>query len=329
MGRLSTIDYDKLVYSKRLDINYGGAEANVAVTMSNLGLENTAFISVLPDNDLGNSVIRYLKSNNVDTQHIVQADGRLGLYFLETGFSSRNSTVIYDRKDSAISKAKLEYFDFDKIFQGYDWFHISGITPAISQEALELAKNAVISAKKCGLKISLDLNYREKLWGFQKARDVLSEFVKYADMCIGIEPLNLLDESKKDIKEGLSKNNPTIQEMDTVFKEIERVYGTKIIARTARKSISSNRNALKGFLYINGKTIETSWEEFDILDRVGGGDSFAAGLIYAVNYLNNPEQIIEFALACSILKHTIKGDAGTFTSQEVEKYLKEGMDIKR
>ena len=329
MGRLSTIDYEKILHSKRFDMNFGGAEANVSVTMANLGVEKSAFISALPDNDLGNSVIRYLKCNNVVTDHIVKTEGRLGLYFVETGFSQRNSTVIYDRKDSAIAKADPEIFNFEEIFKDYTWFHISGITPAVSDNALKLTKKAMEAAKKSGLKISLDLNYREKLWDFQKARDILSELAEYADMCIGIEPLNLPGADGTDIKNGLSRNNPFFEEMDSDIKKKKKKFGIKIIARTARKSISSNRNALKGFLYINGKTIETDWEEFDILDRVGGGDSFAAGLIYAVNHFEDPEQIIEFALSCSILKHTIRGDAGTFTHNEVEKYLKEGMDIKR
>ena len=329
MGRLSTIDYEKILHSKRFDMNFGGAEANVSVTMANLGVEKSAFISALPDNDLGNSVIRYLKCNNVVTDHIVKTEGRLGLYFVETGFSQRNSTVIYDRKDSAIAKADPEIFNFEEIFKDYTWFHISGITPAVSDNALRLTKKAMEAAKKSGLKISLDLNYREKLWDFQKARDILSELAEYADMCIGIEPLNLPGADGTDIKNGLSRNNPSLEDMDRVFHEMEKKFGIKIIARTARKSISSNRNALKGFLYINGKTIETDWEEFDILDRVGGGDSFAAGLIYAVNHFEDPGQIREFALSCSILKHTIRGDAGTFTHNEVEKYLKEGMDIKR
>ena len=199
---------------------------------------------------------------------------------------------------------------------------------------LDVRKHPQYGSKKTydremGILVVFDCNYREKLWDFQKARDILSELAEYADMCIGIEPLNLPGADGTDIKNGLSRNNPSLEEMDRVFHEMEKKFGIKIIARTARKSISSNRNALKGFLYINGKTIETDWEEFDILDRVGGGDSFAAGLIYAVNHYEDPEQIIEFALSCSILKHTIRGDAGTFTHNEVEKYLKEGMDIKR
>lgn len=329
MGRLSTIDYEKIVSSKKFDINYGGAEANVAVTLANLGVETSSFISVLPENILGDSIIKYLKSNNVEVKYIARNEGRLGLYFVETGFSLRNSLVIYDRKNSAIAEVNPDDFNFDEIFKNYDWFHISGITPAISRKAQELTLKALISAKKLGLKVSLDLNYREKLWGFQEARDVLSELVKFADVCIGIEPLNLLDNNGKDKKEGLSRNNPSLDEMHCVFKEIESVYGPKIIVRTTRKSISSNRNALKGFLYKNGKTIETNWEEFDILDRVGGGDSFAAGLIYALDKFEESEKIIEFALASSILKHTIRGDAGIFSHKDVEKYLKEGMDIKR
>ena len=253
MGRLSTIDYEKILHSKRFDMNFGGAEANVSVTMANLGVEKSAFISALPDNDLGNSVIRYLKCNNVVTDHIVKTEGRLGLYFVETGFSQRNSTVIYDRKDSAIAKADPEIFNFEEIFKDYTWFHISGITPAVSDNALKLTKKAMEAAKKSGLKISLDLNYREKLWDFQKARDILSELAEYADMCIGIEPLNLPGADGTDIKNGLSRNNPSLEDMDRVFHEMEKKFGIKIIARTARKSISSNRNALKGFLYINGR----------------------------------------------------------------------------
>ena len=329
MGRLSTIDYEKIVTSEKFDINYGGAEANVAVTLANLGVDYSSFISVLPENSLGDSVIRYLKSNNVNTSHIIRNEGRLGLYFVETGYSLRNSSVIYDRKDSAIAKVDADEFDFDNILKDYDWFHVSGITPAVSKNAQKLTLKAVTSAKKLGLKVSLDLNYREKLWGFQEARDVLSELVRFADVCIGIEPLNLLDENGKDRKDGLSRNDPSLEEMAHIFKEIESVYGTKVIARTARKSISSNRNALKGFFYKDGKTIETDWQEFDILDRVGGGDSFAAGLIYALDKFEKSEEIIEFALASSILKHTIKGDAGIFSHQDIEKYLKEGMDIKR
>ena len=329
MGRLSTIDYEKIVNSKKFDINYGGAEANVAVTLANLGVEVSSFISALPENTLGDSIIKYLRSNNVEVKHIIRNEGRLGLYFVETGFSLRNSSVIYDRKNSVIAEANSDDFDFDEILKNYDWFHNSGITPAISKKAKALTLKALVSAKKLGLKVSLDLNYREKLWEFQEARDVLSELVKFADVCIGIEPLNLLDDNGKDKKEGLSRDNPSIDEMHCIFKEIERVYGPKIIARTVRKSISSNRNALKGFLYKDGKTIETNWEEFDILDRVGGGDSFAAGLIYALDKFEEAEKIIEFALASSVLKHAIRGDAGIFSHQDVEKYLKEGMDIKR
>ena len=162
MGRLSTIDYEKIVNSKKFDINYGGAEANVAVTLANLGVEVSSFISALPENTLGDSIIKYLRSNNVEVKHIIRNEGRLGLYFVETGFSLRNSSVIYDRKNSVIAEANSDDFDFDEILKNYDWFHISGITPAISKKAKALTLKALVSAKKLGLKVSLDLNYTKK-----------------------------------------------------------------------------------------------------------------------------------------------------------------------
>lgn len=249
MGRLSTIDYEKILHSKRFDMNFGGAEANVSVTMANLGVEKSAFISALPDNDLGNSVIRYLKCNNVVTDHIVKTEGRLGLYFVETGFSQRNSTVIYDRKDSAIAKADPEIFNFEEIFKDYTWFHISGITPAVSDNALKLTKKAMEAAKKSGLKISLDLNYREKLWDFQKARDVLSELAEYADMCIGIEPLNLPGADGTDIKNGLSRNNPSLEDMDRVFHEMEKIRHKNNSKDSKKKYIIKQKCIKRVFIY--------------------------------------------------------------------------------
>ena len=204
MLRLSTPGYQKIQQAQSFDIHYGGGEANVAIGLSQLGLNNS-FVSKLPDNDLGISANQYLNRFGVETDQMVFGGDRIGIYFLEKGFSIRSSKIIYDRSGSAFAGSKVAEYDFDKIFADADWFHISGITPALNEELFQLTKKALAAAKQQGLTTSFDLNFRSSLWSFEDARRKLTELMKDVDVCIGVEPLQLLDNEGKDIKDNLPK----------------------------------------------------------------------------------------------------------------------------
>ena len=321
MLRLSPPNYEKLVTTHDFRVNYGGAEANVAVSLANLGVDST-FFTVLPNSDLGKSTINYLKSNDVHTKHIIRSEGRMGLYYLEEGVSVRPSQVIYDRADSAFAEYDYKDVDFEEIL-------ISGITPALSYNCRKMMDMAVKAAKKMGLTVSFDPNWRSTLWSFETARDVLSKYLPYVDVLIGIEPIHVYREDGTDVKDGLTMD-PSFKDMDRVFKAIDEQYHMKAIARTVRYVHSGSNNSLKAFYYTNGETYESKTINFEIVDRVGGGDAFSSGLIYALMDNMTPEDTVNFAVASSVMKHAIRGDTNITCVDHIKRLMKNSsFDVQR
>ncbi|WP_377124836.1 PfkB family carbohydrate kinase [Mucilaginibacter antarcticus] len=313
MMRLSTPDYKRFVQTESFDVNYGGGEANVAAAICNYGLQSS-FISKLPDNALGQAAINQLRRYGVDTQHVARGGKRLGLYFLEPGVSMRASQVIYDRADASITEVELSDFDFDKIFDGADWFHTSGITPALSDKAAALTLAALKAAKAKGLTTSLDLNYRKKLWTAEKARETLTQLCQYVDVCLG--PDATLGFHPEDTDVDLS--NLKQDDYKIVFKQLADKYGFKYIASTLRGSQSASDNSISAMIFDGTEIHHTKQYNVRIVDRVGAGDSFASGLIYGLVAGLNAAQAAEFGIAASALKHTIPGDMNHATVAEIE-----------
>lgn len=325
--RLSPPNYENIRTTNSFVINFGGAEANVAVSLANLGVDCTVF-TVLPDNDIGKSAIRYLKANDVHTSPILMAGERMGTYYLEEGISVRASKVIYDRKYSAFAEYDYTDTDLEGILKDYDWLHLSGITPALSINCRVLIEKALIIAKRLGLNTSFDCNYRSSLWSWDEARDVLSTYMPYVDILIGIEPLHLYNKEGKDVKEGLSMQ-PSFEDMDRVFKELQRQFHFKAIARHVRFVHSGSNNSLQGYLFLDGKTYQSKLMNFNILDRVGGGDAFSSGLIYALMEQMPPEDTINFAIASSVMKHAIRGDTNITDKESILRLMNNTFDIQR
>ncbi|MBL4937149.1 sugar kinase [Clostridium sp. YIM B02515] len=325
--RFSPQNYEKIVQASAFNVNYGGAEVNVAVSLVNLGVDTSVF-SVVPDNSLADAALKYLKSNGIDTRHIKRSGERLGTYYLEEGVSIRPSEVIYDRKHSSICEVDPDSIDYEQLLQGFDWLHISGITPALSENCRILTERILKSAKALGITVSFDPNFRGKLWSFDTSRDVLSEYMQYVDILVGIEPIHLKDENGKELKDGLSMN-PDINTMDTIFRKLNEKYKFKAIARTVREVHSSTNNSLKAYLHIGDKTYESKKINFDIVDRVGGGDAFTAGLIYGLMKNFEPQKTIDFAIASSAIKHTIRGDANLSSKKQIDSFMTRGFEIKR
>ncbi len=325
MLRLKSVGVERFFQQPMLEATFGGGEANVAVSCANYGMD-ASFVTVLPDNDIGLACVRELRSFGVDTRDIVFTPGRMGIYFLETGAVQRPSKVIYDREGSAIAKAKPGNIDWKKAFGDASWFHITGITPAISESAKDLALESVKAAKEMGLTVSCDLNYRKNLWKYgKKADEIMPEIVRYVDVIIANEEdvqkaLGISAESAKSVDEG---------EIDTdlyesIAKTVMATYpGVKKIAITLRESKSANHNDWSACLY-NGKEFMLSrkYQITHIVDRVGGGDSFSGGLIYGLNTYEDDKTALEFAVAASCLKHTIPGDYNRVSVKEVESLMK-------
>ena len=325
MLRLKSPGYERLLQSPVLEATFGGGEANVSVSLANYGMD-TAFVTVLPDNDLGRACVRELRGFGVDTSKIVFRPGRMGIYYLETGAVQRPSKVIYDRAGSSVANAGPADIDWDSVLIGASWFHITGITPAISQGAADLSLDAVRAAKRLGLHVSCDLNYRKNLWKYGKTADqVMRELVKYVDTVIANEEdfqkaLLLKAESAGSVEDGElnPENYRAIAKlaMDS-FPNIRRV------AITLRESRNANHNDWSACLY-NGKDflVSRKYRITDIVDRVGGGDSFGGGLIYGLNTYETEREALEFAVATSCLKQTIPGDFNRMSVSEVEALMK-------
>ena len=317
MLRLSTPGNTRFVQSDTFDVVYGGGEANVAVSLANYGHE-AYFVSKLPTHEIGQSAVNALRKYGVHTDHIARGGDRVGIYFLETGASMRPSKVIYDRANSAIAEADVADFDFDAIFEGADWFHFSGITPAISKKGAELTKAACIAAKKHGVKVSVDLNYRKKLWTPAEAQAVMKDLMQYVDVCIGNEEdakLCLGFEPKANVEAGETNAEGYYE----IFKQMKEEFGFEIVCSTLRESFSATHNGWKALIY-NGEEFYESkrYECNPIIDRVGGGDSFSGGLIHGLLTKPNQGEALEFAVAASALKHTIPGDFNLVSVSEVE-----------
>ena len=323
MLRLKSPGRERFLQSPSLEATFGGGEANVAVSLANYGLE-AEFLSVIPDNAIGDAAIGELRRFNVDTSKVIRTAGRMGIYYLETGANQRASKVIYDRAYSAISLFAPEGYDWDSIYEGVKWLHISGITPAISEETKDASILAVKEAKKRGVTVSIDLNYRKNLWKYGvDAKEVMTEMTKYADIIIANEEdcqksLGLKCESNV---EGGKLDQDDYKKLSDSL--LEKFPNVKKVAITLRESKSADINFWAAALN-NGTEfiVSRKYEMYDIVDRVGGGDSFAGGLIYGLNELEGDREALEFAVAASCLKHTIDGDFNRVTIDEVMKLAK-------
>ena len=307
MLRLSPEGFKRFVQVDSFDAIWGGGEANVAVSCANYG-HDAWFVSKLPKHEIGQAAVNALRRYGVHTDHIVRGGDRVGIYYCETGASMRPSKVIYDRAHSAIAEADASDFDFDAIMEGADWFHWSGITPAISDKAAELTRLACEAAKRHGVTVSVDLNFRKKLWTSEKAQSVMRPLMQYVDVCIGNEEdaeLCLGFKPDADVEGG----NTDAEGYKGIFAAMAAEFGFKYVASTLRESFSASHNGWKGMIY-DGKDFYVS-KRYDInpiVDRVGGGDSFSGGLIHGLLTMPSMADALEFAVAASALKQTINGD---------------------
>ena len=317
MLRLSTKGYERFVQADSFDVCYGGGEANVAVSLAGFG-HKVSYVTKLPANEIGESAVMALRREGVDCSNIVRGGDRIGIYYLETGASVRPSKVIYDRAGSAIATAKPEDFDFDAVFAGADWFHFTGITPAISDSAAEVTKCALIAAKKHGLTVSVDLNYRKKLWSSEKAQRVMTDLMQYVDVCIGNE-----EDAQKVLgfvpgNTDVTKGNLELAGYEAMFRQMQERFGFRYVVSSLRESFSASDNAWSAAIWDGSEFYHSKTYKLHIVDRVGGGDSFAAGLICGLAEGKSGAEALEFAVAASALKHTIPGDFNHVTRAEVE-----------
>ena len=317
MLRLSPVGNDRFIQSETLRVIPGGGEANVAVSVANYGHE-AYFVSKLPKHEIGQMAVNALRRYGVDTSFVARGGDRVGLYYAETGASMRPSKVVYDRAHSAIAEAKPEDFDFDAIMEDAQWFHWSGITTAISDNAAELTRLACEAAKRHGVTVSVDLNFRKKLWTSEKAISVMRPLMKYVDVCIGNEEdaqLCLGFKPDADVEGGQTDASG----YHKIFEQMKKEFGFKYVVSTLRESFSATHNGWKALIY-NGEEFYESrrYDIMPIIDRVGGGDSFSGGLIHGLLTKPTQGEALEFAVAASALKHTINGDFNHVTVDEVE-----------
>lgn len=317
MLRLSPAGCNRFVQVDSFDVIWGGGEANVAVSCANYG-HDAFFVSKLPTHAIGQAAVNALRRYGVCTDYIARGGNRVGIYYCETGASMRPSKVIYDRANSAIAEANPEDFDFDAIMEGADWFHWSGITPAISDKAAELTRLACEAAKRKGVTVSCDLNFRKKLWTKEKAQSIMRPLMQYVDVCIGNEEdaeLCLGFKPAADIENGVTDASGYKE----IFKAMAAEFGFKYVASTLRESFSATHNGWKAMIF-NGEEFYES-KRYDInpiIDRVGGGDSFSGGLIHGLLTMSTQGEALEFAVAASALKQTIPGDFNLVTADEVK-----------
>lgn len=317
MLRLSPVANKRFVQSNSFEVIYGGGEANVAVSCANYG-HDAYFVTKLPKHEIGQSAVNELRKYGVNTNFIARGGDRVGIYYCETGASMRPSKVIYDRANSSIAEADPSDFDFDAIMKGASWFHWSGITPAISDKAAELTKLACEAAKRHGVTVSVDLNFRKKLWTSAKAQSIMKPLMKYVDVCIGNEEdaeLCLGFKPDADVEGGKTD----AEGYKTIFTQMAKEFDFKYVISTLRESYSATFNGWKAMIY-DGKEFYTSkrYEIDPIIDRVGGGDSFSGGIIHGLMTKATQGEALEFAVAASALKHTVNGDFNLVSVDEVE-----------
>ncbi|MCL2054641.1 MAG: sugar kinase [Oscillospiraceae bacterium] len=318
MLRLAPHGYDRFVQSESFLATYGGGEANVAVSLCNYGLD-AAFVTKLPGHEIGQCAVNSLRKYGVDTGLIARGGERVGIYYLEKGASQRASKVIYDRAGSSIAAAGAEDFDWGKIFENADWFHFTGITPALGDNVAAICMDALKEAKRRNVKVSCDLNYRNKLWSKAKAGEVMAGLCEYVNVCISNEEdahdVFGIQADGVDVTKGEVNHDSYID----VAKKLTDRFGFEKTAITLRTSLSANDNNWAAMLYENGKAYFSKSYNMHIVDRVGGGDSFGAGLIYSALSGYEPQKAIEFAVAASCLKHSIEGDFNLVSVDEVNK----------
>ncbi len=321
MLRLSTPGNEKFIQADEFDLNYGGSEANVAVSLASYGYE-TEFVTAIPDNPIGDCAIAAVRKYNVGTRFISRSGDRLGIYYLESGSSVRPSNIVYDRAGSSISVATKDQFDFDAIFAEADWFHFTGITPALSESAAKLTEEALKAAKAHGVTVSVDLNFRKKLWSSEKAREVMTNLMQYVDICIGNEE----DADKvlgfKPEGSDIMSGNLELSGYMNIFGQMADRFGFRYIASSLRESHSASDNGWSACI-MDGKTKEfyhsRRYTIAPIVDRVGGGDAFTAGLISSFLEHKDMKIALEFATAAAALKHTIPGDFNLVTREDVNR----------
>ena len=312
MLRLSPPNQQRFVQADSLDVYFGGSESNVAVSLSNFGL-TSCFVSKVPEGQIGQAAINHLRRYGVDTQFVNRGGERLGIYYLENGASVRGAHVIYDRLGSSIASAKLDEFDFDKIFSGAHWFHISGITPALSEQSRILTEAALKFAKSKGITTSMDLNYRKKLWSRADAHRVLSDLCQHVDICIGADPLLGFNPKDKELING----ELTLDGFSHMFQFYKKEFGFKYIASIVRKSINASENDLFALAYDGMEMHQTREYKLQVVDRVGGGDAFAGGFIYGLSTGMSVAKSCDFGMAANAIKHSIPGDINHATVEEV------------
>ena len=321
MLRLSTPRFERFVQSESFDVVYGGGEANVAVSLANYGFDSY-FVSKLPKNDIGQAAINHLRRFGVNPKFIERGGDRVGIYYLESGASMRPSKVIYDRAHASIAEAEVSDFDFDEIFKDADWFHFSGITPALSDKAVILTEAALIAAKKHGVTVSVDLNYRKNLWTPARAKEVMTHLMQYVDVCIGNE-----EDAEKVLGFKPGETDVTSGELElagykNIFEQMKEKFGFKYVISSLRESYSASDNGWSACAYDGNEFYHSRKYDVRIVDRVGGGDSFASGVIYGLLEGKDFKDALEFGVAASALKHTIHGDFNLVSIAEVENLLK-------
>lgn len=332
--RLSPPQHQTLTQATQLDCQFGGSELNVLSTLGQLGHE-VSIVSAIPDNDVGHMAESFLFAHQIGQEHLVKAGDRLGIYYYQKGFSLRSSRVLYDRKHSSFYESKLSDYDLEAIVEDMDWLHISGITVALNPRIYDISLALMTKAKEKNIPISFDLNYRESLWkSFQEAREQLSKLVALADVCIGVEPVSLVSDRGTDLKDdlGLSRPYRDRESLLTVLKAMVEQYGLKYIAFTEREIGATNEYLLKAYLYDgqNEKLYETERESIQVLDRVGTGDAFTAGIIYGLIENVSIQETLELGMASFKFKHTIEGDINIVTKKDIMQFMTKGdLDIKR
>lgn len=326
MMRLATKRFERFAQASEFEVTYGGGEANVAVSLANYGMD-ARFVTALPSNDLGQACLNAIRQWGVDTSYIVRQGSRLGIYFLESGAVQRGSKVVYDRANSSIAEIKPGDIDWDKTFEGADWFHWTGITPAISQGAADVCLEAIKAARAKGLTVSADLNYRKNLWKYgKKASEVMPDLVALCDVAIGneedAEKVFGISASGADVEGGKVEADAYREVAEGLMAKFPNL---KKVSITLRGSLSASHNTWSGILYQGGEMfVGPLYDITHIVDRVGGGDSFCGGLIFAMLDGREPQACIDFAVAASCLKHSIHGDFNAVSVSEVEALIKGG-----
>ncbi|WP_017471354.1 sugar kinase [Amphibacillus jilinensis] len=317
--RLTTPGFKTIKQSQSFDGVFGGGEANVAMALAQYGF-NVNFVTKVPKHALGRSAMQFLNYFGVNTDHVVYDEQRLGVYFLEKGYSIRPTRVIYDREQSSFACSKINDYDFDIIFENVDWFHLGGITPALSEELFEISLVALEIAQKKGVKTSCDLNYRKSLWSFKSARAKMSILMKNIDVCFGIEPLELPTYDDQDYKDRCEKPFSE-EEIKKIMSQLKEMYQFTQIVHTFRTEKSVNQNEISAIVMDDQGFFKSKTVDVQIVDRVGTGDAFAAGMIYGLLQFDSMQKTIDFATASFALKHTIEGDANILDLSDILHFM--------